>query len=91
MVGSLFYPNTGRRLRPQFTGVHGLISQGEFAEAERELRTVLGLTDAMPKLDELKTWGGTQAGTPIGALRSLFPRIVAGKEPAAADAAREPR
>lgn len=40
-VGSLFYPNAGRRLREQYTVVHGLIAQGQFSEAETQLRETL--------------------------------------------------
>ncbi len=44
----------------------------------RELRQVLGLGAQEPSLDQLKVWGKTVPGTPLGAMLSLFPRIQAG-------------
>ena len=44
----------------------------------RELRACLGLTGAPPDAARLKAWGELAAGTPIGAMHSLFPRIVSG-------------
>jgi methionyl-tRNA synthetase len=44
----------------------------------RELRQVLGLGAEAPSLDELRIWGKTVPGTPVGARVSLFPRIQAG-------------
>lgn len=44
----------------------------------RELRQVLGLGTEAPSLDQMKTWGKTVPGTPVGATMSLFPRIQSG-------------
>jgi len=44
----------------------------------RELRACLGLTGAPPDAARLKSWGELAAGTTIGAMHSLFPRIVSG-------------
>jgi methionyl-tRNA synthetase len=40
-----------------------------------ELRRALGLPDAAPDLDALRAWGGLRAGTEIGEMPMLFPRI----------------
>jgi len=40
-----------------------------------ELREVLGCAKGDPDFNALRTWGGLDAGTEMGAMRSLFPRI----------------
>lgn len=47
----------------------------------QELRQVLGLGTKEPSLDQLKVWGKTVPGTPVGSMLSLFPRIQAGGAP----------
>jgi methionyl-tRNA synthetase len=52
-----------------------------------ELRTALGAGAEAPVWASLATWGGLQPGARIGAMPTLFPRIVAAEaEPAAAPA-----
>ncbi len=41
-----------------------------------ELRKALGITDETLDLDSLKEWGGLKPGTQLGAMQSLFPRIM---------------
>ncbi|MDD5678271.1 MAG: methionine--tRNA ligase [Kiritimatiellae bacterium] len=66
----------------------------------RELRHALGLPGsagalrpgegaAEPFLDQLKIWGKTVPGTPVGAMSPLFPRIQAGGASQAVGTARE--
>jgi len=40
-AGSLYFPDTRRRLREQYTAIHSMIAQGQFAEAEAQLRETL--------------------------------------------------
>jgi len=42
-----------------------------------ELRKTLGLPAGAPDFGQLKQWGGLVAGTKMGEMQSLFPRIVA--------------
>ncbi len=48
-----------------------------------ELRKVIGLTGALPAMNELQEWGGLKPGTQIGKATTLFPRIKADAAPAA--------
>lgn len=42
-----------------------------------ELRKTLGLAAGAPDFEQLKQWGGLVAGTQMGEMQSLFPRIMA--------------
>lgn len=54
-------------------------------EKMSELRRTLGIADdsIVPGIDELRTWGGLEAGTSLGEAAVLFPRIDARKDDAA--------
>jgi len=45
-------------------------------EKMTELRKALGITDEVVNLQSLKTWGGLKPGSQLGAVHSLFPRIM---------------
>lgn len=60
--------------------VSGLL-QPVMPEKMRQLRNILGLPEAEASLDALSIWGKTRAGTEVGEMTALFPRIVVEKAP----------
>lgn len=59
--------------------ISGLL-QPVMPEKMRELRLTLGLPETESAIDALSVWGKTRAGTVVGEMTSLFPRISVERE-----------